>query len=433
MKEDFLHFVWLYRCFEHQDLRTSKGERLHILDVGKANTNAGSDFQQVKVQIDDFLWQGDAEIHIRASDWKKHQHQQNARYNQVVLHIVWEEDEPILRPDGTPVPTLVLKDKIQPDTFQKYQYLQTSKSEIACGRLIGEVDELHKTAMLDRALVRRLENKASALKEIWLANHKDWEETAYQLLAQNFGFKVNAYQFFRLSQLTPLKYLRKHSDQVLQIEAMLFGQAGFLEKNFTESYPQILQQEYTFLKAKYRLEGLKASEWNFLRLRPANFPTLRIAQFAQVLAKNMSLFSIFIYTENPKILQKKLQVGVSEYWQSHYIFEKAVQKTASTLGKNSLENILINTICPLLVFYAKENGKQEFMDKAIAFLEQIPAEKNSVTEKWQAMGLFAQNAADSQALVEQLKSYCLPKKCLNCSVGASILKPKPPSFASSKN
>ncbi|GAB4126792.1 MAG: DUF2851 family protein [Raineya sp.] len=422
MKESLLHFVWQYQYFEQQDLRTSTGEKLHIFEVGKANTNAGADFEQVKIQIGDITWQGDAEIHIKASDWRKHQHQYNARYNQVILHIVWEEDEPILRPDGTPIATLVLKDKIKSNIFDKYQYLQASKSEIACEKLIGEVDSLHKTAMLDKALVRRLEQKSSALKELWLGNQKDWEESTYQILAQNFGFKVNSSQFLRLSRLTPLKYLRKHSDQILQIEALLFGQAGFLEQTFAESYPQTLQKEYAFLKAKYSLERMNANQWNFLRLRPANFPTLRIAQFAQMLAQNINLFSFFLYAEKPKTLERMLQVSVSEYWKKHYIFEKEVEKTASTLGKSSLGNILINTICPLLVLYGKENSKQEFIDKAIFFLEQSPAEKNTITEKWRAIGLSPKNAADSQALIEQYNFYCSSKNCLECSVGTKILK-----------
>lgn len=422
MKEDFLHFVWQYQYFEHQDLRISTGEKLQIIDVGKANTNAGADFEQVKIQIGDTLWQGDAEIHIHSSDWKKHQHQYNARYNQVVLHIVWQEDERTYRPDGTPMPTLVLENKVKSDIFHKYKYLQVNKAEIACEKLIGEASSLYKTMMLDKALVQRLEQKALVLKEVWLATEKNWEETTYQLLAKNFGFKVNSSQFLRLSQLTPLKYLLKHADQILQIEALLFGQAGFLEQTFTEPYPQNLQREYTFLKAKYNLQGMRASEWNFLRLRPANFPTIRIAQFAQMLVKNINLFSVFLYAEKYKTLEKILQVGVSEYWQKHYSFGKEVQKAASKLGKNSVANIVINTICPLLVLYAQENKKQELIDKAIGFLEQIPAEKNNITEKWEKIGLRVTNAADSQALIEQFSYYCTSKKCLNCSVGISILR-----------
>jgi len=422
MKEDFLHFVWQHQYFEHHDLRTSAGEPLQILDVGKANPNAGADFEQVKIQIGDTIWQGDAEMHIKASDWNKHQHQQNHRYNQVILHIVWQEDEKIFRPDGSALPTLVLEDKIKSNIFHKYQYLQASKSEIACEKLIDEVENLHKIAMLDKALARRLEEKAFVVKEIWLANQKDWEETTYQLLAKNFGFKINSSQFLLLSQLTPLKYLLKHSDQLLQIEALLFGQAGFLEQTFTEIYPQTLQKEYAFLKAKYDLQAMKADEWNFLRLRPANFPTLRIAQFAQIIRQNANLFSVFLYAEKFKTLQTLFQVGVSEYWQNHYHFGKETSKTAYKLGKNSIENIIINTICPLLVLYAKENNRQDLIDKAISFLEQIPAEKNHITEKWKNIGFSVATAADSQALIEQFKYFCSEKKCLNCNVGVNILR-----------
>jgi uncharacterized protein YciU (UPF0263 family) len=422
MQESFLHFLWQYQYFEPHRLKTTENETVEILNRGIYNTNAGADFEHAHVKIDQIEWQGDVEIHIKASDWQKHQHQNNERYNRVVLHVVWENDIPIKRADGSLIPTLELKNYVKSNIFHQYKYLSENQKDIPCEALIFEVEPLYWFMMMDKALIQRLEKKADLARNIWLSCEKDWEETTYRLLAQNFGFKINSHAFLRLAEQTPLKYILKHRDNLTQIEALLFGQAGFLEGDTQDTYFETLQKEYKFLKVKYQLDSIEKSEWNFLRLRPANFPTIRLAQFAQLLHKNANLFSVLLYAEQFKTLKRILDADVSEYWQSHYQFGNITQEKApSKLGKGSIENIVINTIVPLMVLYSQESKRQDLMDKAIDFLEKIPAEINHIIEKWQKLGANIKNSADSQALIEQYNTSCSHKKCLECTIGVNIL------------
>jgi hypothetical protein len=422
MQEAFLHFLWQYQYFEHKNLQTTQKEFLEVLSVGVLNRHAGADFGNASVRIGETTWTGDIELHLKSSDWLKHQHQNNDKYNKVILHVVWENDLPIQRPDGSWIPTLELKNYVKNNLLYQYRYLMESKKDIPCEALFSEVPSLHVQMMMDKALVSRLEKKAGNFQSILLNTQKDWEETTYRILAQNFGFKVNNAVFLRLAEQTPLKVILKHRDNLTQIEAILFGQAGFLEQDCPDEYFKVLQKEYQFLKAKYQLSSIQASEWNFSRLRPANFPTIRLAQFAQILHQNANLFSVMLYAEKIKTLKKIFETDVSVYWQNHYTFGKKTEKTASKLGKSSIESIVINTIVPLLVLYAQENKKQDFLDKAIDFLENLPAENNHIIEKWQSLGLQVENSASSQALIEQYNDFCTHKRCLECSVGVEILK-----------
>jgi uncharacterized protein YciU (UPF0263 family) len=422
MQESFLHFLWQYQYFEPHHLKTTENEPVEILNRGVLNTNAGADFEHAHVKIAQIEWQGDVEIHIKTSDWQKHQHQNNERYNRVVLHVVWENDIPIKRADGSLIPTLELKNYVKSNILHQYKYLSENKKDIPCEALIFEVESLYWFMMMDKALIQRLEKKADLARNMWLACEKDWEEVTYRLLAQTFGFKINNHAFLRLAEQTPLKYILKHRDNLTQIEAILFGQAGFLEENPQDVYFETLQKEYKFLKAKYQLSSIEKSEWNFLRLRPANFPTIRLAQFAQLLHKNANLFSVLLYAKQFKTLKKILEVEVSPYWQTHYQFGNIThEKAPSKLGKSSIENIVINTIVPLTVLYSKESKRQDLMDKAVSFLENIPAEQNHIIEKWQKLGTNIKTSADSQALIEQYNSCCSQKKCLECTIGVNIL------------
>ncbi|MDX1903713.1 MAG: DUF2851 family protein [Thermonemataceae bacterium] len=427
MQEQFLHFLWQYQYFEQQNLQTTQAESLEILEIGKHNSNEGADFEQTLLRIGNMEWQGDIEIHWKSSDWNKHKHHQNPRYNRVILHIVWENDvEDVFREDGTPLPTLELKKRVNPDLLEKYKYLQDSSYKIPCRKVVSHIEHLYWFLMLDKALAHRLEQKAQKVEQIWLACQKNWEETTYRLLAQAFGFKINADAFLRLAEQLPLKILLKHSTDLLQMEALIFGQAGFLEDDteVEDEYFVRLQKEYRFLKAKYELHSLKSSEWNFAKLRPANFPTLRLAQFAQIIHQHINLFSVFLYAEQYKTLEKILLVEPSDYWKTHVVFGKTSKGVFYKLGKVSFENIVINMLVPLLVLYAQKNNKQDAMDKALRFLQAIKAEENYITREWQELGIKAQHAADSQALIEQYNYFCMEKKCLSCVIGAEILKNK---------
>lgn len=431
MKEDFLHFLWLFQYFDKQALQTTQRETLQVVQVGARNLEAGADFSLSKLKINGVDWAGDIEIHLKSSDWNAHQHQHNPAYNNVILHVVWVDDAPVQRVDGTLMPTLELKDRTDPQWLYQYEKLLSNKDAIPCASQFADVGTIQKLSMLDKALAKRLEDKAFLLRALLVKNKQDWEETTYQILAKNFGFKVNSEPFLRLSQGLPLKILLKHQDNLKQLEALLLGQAGLLYRDTARNsenqevggYITSLRKEHHFLSHKYRLEPeqLAYENWKFMRLRPVNFPTIRLAQFASLIHQHQSLFSLF-FNNDYKALTKKLQVSQSAYWQKHYTLTKPTQKAVPALGKNSIENIIINTVVPLLVLYAKEKKQEAYMERATSFLENIKAENNHILRMWQNLGLKVKTAFDSQALIELYNNYCSPKKCLSCTIGLAIIR-----------
>jgi len=423
MSEDFLYFLWQFQYFDAAQLTTTTGEPLQVLAVGQRNTHAGPDFINGRLLVGAIEWAGSIEMHLRSSDWFRHAHHTDRAYESVVLHVVWENDSDIGRDDGTVVPTLALKDITSPQLLHKYHLLTGSKEVIPCENQFDAVHDLQKRMMLDRAATQRLQRKAEVVHALLSKNQQDWEETAYQLLAQNFGFKINAEPMLRLAQGLPLKVLRKHTDNLFQLEALLFGQSGLLTDS-TDEYTVALSKEYDFLAAKYGLKPtqLQAREWKFLRLRPANFPTIRLAQWAVLIQHQSSFFSLFINEKDIKILKKHLRVQQSVYWQAHYHFQKTTDVKVPSLGKTSAENIIVNTVVPLLAAYAEAKNNWGFMENAIELLEQLPAETNHLTEKWHQLGITAKTAFESQACIELYTYFCLKKGCLNCSIGTSLLK-----------
>ncbi|MCS6821741.1 MAG: DUF2851 family protein [Microscillaceae bacterium] len=423
MHEYFLHFVWQYQKFDTRDLYTTAMQKLQILEKGYANKHAGADFSLAKICLDGVEWVGNVEIHLKTSDWELHEHSKNENYNNVILHVVWEHDKEIIRQDGTPVPTLCLQDKIDKVWLARYQQFLATQTPIICQPYWDSMENLHKIMLLDKALSQRLEQKAQAVSQIWHTTNHDWEETAYQLLAQNMGFKRNAEPFLALAQRVPYKILAKHTDQVLALEALLLGTAGLLDTENTDEYTQKLQKEYHFLRHKYQLTDRKMLKqtWQWAKLRPANFPTLRIAQFAQMIAQIKNLFSFFTQADLKTILQT-LQITPSPYWHTHYQIAKKTDKVAYKVGKASAENIVVNTIVPLLACVAKEKRQQSYLNKAIEYLENLPAEQNHILEIWQSLGMKVKTAFDSQALIQQYNHMCVPKQCLACTVGNIILR-----------
>jgi Protein of unknown function (DUF2851) len=426
MNESFLHYLWQFQYFDKNDLRSAEGEPISILKVGFLNSNSGPDFSDAKVKIDGIEWAGTVEIHIKSSDWHAHHHQTDAAYENVVLHVVWENDKPVLRRDKTLIPTLELKNRVDVSLVKEYKKLINSPGAIACEKSFAHVDDLVKFSMLDKALMQRLENKANNVKEILKLNKGDWEETCYQLLAKNFGFKVNADPFYQLAKSLPFKIIQKQND-LLQVEALLFGQAGMMETKTKDSYITDIFQEYKLLAQKYSLNEsrLNPAQWRFLRLRPANFPTVRIAQFASLLYSSKNIFSRLISTYSFSFLQKLLSIDQSPYWKTHYRFGKKAKSEVPDIGESSIQNIIVNTVAPLLVAYGKYKDEQLFIDKAVELLQQLPAEQNKITRTWSGLGLNVKTAFDSQSLIELYNNFCLKRQCLNCSVGISILKPKP--------
>jgi len=422
MTESFINYLWQFQQFDKSLLRTTNQESLRILKTGILNTDAGPDFSQARVLIGEIEWVGNIEIHIRASDWNNHNHQTDASYNNVILHVVWEYDKPIVRADGSEIPTLELKPLTDGSLLHKYQMLVDNKNVIPCAAQFGGVSDLSKIATLDKALTKRLIQKSKIIENLLAENNGDWEETTYQLLARNFGFKLNSEAFLRLAQNIPLKVLQKHRDNITQIEAILFGQSGLLTE--ADDYSKKLAQEYDFFAAKFSLKAtrLEAHEWKLLRTRPANFPTIRIAQLAKLITLQKSFFSLFTQTESIDDLRKALQVRQSEYWQEHYHFGKQLGKKSNGLGKDSVDNLLINTVIPLLACYAQKTDNLAYMDRALAFLESFPAESNHIVDMWKNMGLTIKTAFDAQASIELYNNFCTQKKCLQCNVGIELLR-----------
>ena len=423
MTEAFIHYLWQFQQFNKSLLKTVTDEALTIFRTGMLNTDAGPDFSNARLQIGEIEWIGNVEIHIRASDWQKHRHQHDRAYNNVILHVVWENDEIILRQDGSPIPTLALKQITDINLLSKYQELITANAPlIPCETHFKRVSDLSKIAVLDKALMKRLIQKSTFVEELLEQNKGDWEETTYQLLVRNFGFKLNSEPFLRLARVVPLKVLQKHKDNLFQIEAMLFGQAGLLIGD--DEYSNKLLQEYKFFMSKFSWEdkNLHLHEWKLLRTRPANFPTIRIAQLARLITQQKSFFSLFTQTDSIESLRKALLIEQSPYWQEHYEFGKKAAKRLRGLGMDSVNILLINTVIPLLACYAQKIDNQVFMDRAISFLEAFPAENNYITEIWREVGLEIKTAFDSQASIELYNHYCTQKKCLQCNIGVEILK-----------
>lgn len=427
MHESFLHYIWQFQYFNKENLLSIEGEEVSIQHPGQVNTHAGPDFSQAKIKIGAIDWVGTVEIHTQASMWNQHRHGRDSAYDNVVLHVVWQNDQQVFRSDGTALPTLELKGRVDEKLVHQYRKLVDSGFPIPCTHSFSHVADVVKLSMLDRAVIHRLERKAAEVESLLQHNQGDWEETAYQVIARNFGFKVNSEPFLQLARHLPYKIIRKHLSFPLQVEALLFGQAGMLEKEaIKDSYYLDLKREYKFLAAKYALEPvrLKVSQWRFLRLRPANFPTLRIAQLASLLLAQPHLFSLIKDTREVVALKELFAVGQGAYWKDHYRFGMKAKNFVSEVGESSRENILINSVAPLLVAYGRQYDDTTFTDRAMELLQSLPAEKNKILSAWSALGWNVRNAFDTQGLIELYNSFCTPRQCLQCGIGVSILKPQ---------
>ena len=424
--EELLYFIWQFQYAATEALTTTDGEAVEVLHPGFRNYNAGPDFLNARLLIGGVEWVGTVEAHVKTSDWLAHRHQGDRAYDNVILHIVWHHDSPVPRPDGTALPTLALAPFTSGTLLTKYQDLTQGTDSIPCAGQFRMVKPLRQTAMLDTALLQRLERKADAVKAVYEASGQDWEETAYRLLATYLGSKVNAGPMEQLARTLSLRTLQKHRNNLTQLEALLFGTAGLLpEPDETDTeYLTTLRREYQFLAAKYRLadKQLPAHIWKWGKLRPAGFPTMRLAQLARLIQEHGSLFSVLIGTDDAPVLLKALHITPSAYWQTHYRFGKVANKVSSTLGEATAEGLLVNTAAPLLAAYAKHKDVPDLVDRAVSLLEQLPAEDNRITRLWDEIGLNVRNAFDSQASIELYNEFCTQKRCLSCQIGIALVR-----------
>lgn len=422
MKEDLLHYVWRFQRFDLHNLQTTEGESIQVQQTGEHNHNAGPDFLNARIKIGSTIWAGNVEMHLNSSDWIKHQHQTDKAYENVILHVVLEEDEIIHRQNGSRIPCLLLKKRIPTKLSKIYQKLLHNEFWIPCQHHFYEVGDMTKVLWLDRLLVERLESKIIVIENLLKENTNNWETTFYQVLARNFGVKVNAEPFERLAKSLPLPILGKHKSNLFQIEALLFGQSGLLQDDFEDDYPKRLQKEFNFLQKKYQLTPLQKSNWRFLRMRPANFPTIRIAQFAQLVFQSVHLFSKVLAVKNVKEIENMFELKLSNYWQTHYVFDKLSVKRNKSLGKNAIHLFVINTIAPFLFLYGRSRDNDDYKDIAFRLLEELKPENNSIITKWKELGMEPDSAYQTQALLQLKNVYCDRKRCLECGIGNSILK-----------
>jgi len=422
MTEEFLHHIWKFRLFDQLELKTTTGEKIEIQKPGEHNFDAGPDFFNGKIKVGETLWAGNVEVHVNSSDWNRHSHQKDKAYDNIILHVVNNVDIVLHRSSGEKIPTLEIKNRIHKKLYQNYLDFKSSNDWIPCANQIATVPEIILNSTKDKLLLERLQRKSIAIVNSLALNNNNWEETFYQNLARNFGFKTNAEPFELLAKSVPSIILGKHKNSLLQIEALLFGQAGMLFEHFEGKYPQQLQNEYAFLKQKFKLQPIEKHLWKYLRLRPINFPSIRIAQFANLIFNSSHLFSKVLELENASNLKKMMDVSVSEYWHSHFMLDRKSNNKPKHLGDESINNIIINTIVPFLFVYGKQKDDERYVNKALLFLEETLGENNSIIRKWEELGVPVKTAHSTQALLQLKNEYCNNKKCLSCSIGNYVLK-----------
>lgn len=422
MTESFLHYIWQHRLFDTQKLVSDDGSNIEILKSGIYNTGAGPDFFNAQLRLDGIVWAGNVEIHINSSDWQKHNHQCDPAYDSCILHVVNKCDTTTFRMNGSVIPTLEIGTRFPPHLWNNYLKLIGTQDWIACQPRLGEVDKNLWKQTIDLMIAERMERRCSQIYIALQGNKGDWQETFYQHLARNFGFQINAVPFEMLARSLPGSIVFKEHMKLFSIESLLFGQAGMLENNFSDTYAGQLQSEYYFLSRKYKLTGIPFSAWKFLRLRPVNFPTIRIAQFAALLHKSPVLFNEVIQSKFFNSIFELFNVTASEYWDSHYQFDHPSVHKIKRLGGLSVNNILINTCIPFIYAWGKYTGDVATMNHAMDLLAQLPAEDNNLIARWRQSGVIVENAVDTQALLQLKILHCSEKKCLTCLIGNKLIK-----------
>lgn len=428
MTERLLQYIWQFQYFNRNELATTMGETVQVIHPGQFNRDQGPDFSNGKVIIGKTTWAGNIELHFKTSDWNKHKHSGDRNYDNVILHVVWEDDAgrnsvPANDQNGAPkfIPIIELKSRVAKILLQKYEELMQSTAFIPCEKTIASVRDIIWRSWKERLLAERLLRKSGIAETFLQQNNYHWEETFWWLLARNFGMKVNADAFEAVARSIPLNILAKHKNQIHQLEALLMGQAGLLVSKFEEDYPVLLQKEYKFLQSKYNLQPIKIPLYS-LRMRPSNFPAVRLAELAMLVHESSHLFSKVKEVASAAEIKRFFEVTANDYWHYHYQFDEASSFKRKKTGETMIDNIIINTVAPVLFAYGNYHHENKYKDKAIQCLEELPAEKNLITNGFRELNIENKNARDSQALIELRNEYCNKKRCLECAIGNAILK-----------
>lgn len=417
MTERLLQYIWQFGHFSQTSLFTQEGETVQIISRGQINTNEGPDFLDARIRIGETVLAGSVELHIKTSDWHRHQHEGDKNYKNVILHVVHTHDTEL----NNGIPTLELQPHIANVLIDRYGGLMQNTGFVACESEIASVKELTWLAWKERLAAERLTEKAKAILDNLEANKNNWEESFWWLLARSFGAKVNASAFEAVARSIPVLIIAKHKNSIHQLEALLLGQANLLNGEFTDDYPQMLQREYKYLQHLHKLTPIKEGVY-FLRMRPSNFPSLRLAQLAMLLHKASHLFSKILEAEELEEVQDLFKSMPNDFWYYHYRLEEASEYKPKPIGATMLDLILINTVIPTLFAYGLFHKKEPLKEKALRWLQEIKAESNTIVKGYDSLSIKATSAFDSQALLHLKKSYCTQKRCLDCAIGNTILK-----------
>ena len=428
--EQLLHYCWKHRLFPLRQLTTTDNQALEVIDVGLHNANSGPDFLNAKVKIGNTVWVGNVEIHVKSSDWYVHRHEQDAAYNNVILHVAGEIDAEVKTENGRIVPQLQLS--VPASVAQHYEQLQTIDTYPPCYEIIPNLSTLTIHAWMSVLQTERLEQKTHDIERRLQQCNGDWEAALFMTLARNYGFGINGETFEQWAKSIPLHAVDHHRDDLFQIEAFFMGQAGLLERHLIpqkyhntmdeEGYFERLRTEYLYLQRKFSLQPIDGKMWRFLRLRPQNFPYIRIAQLANLYHSRRFGLRNLVESETLDDLKVAMKSAVSPYWETHYVFGSVSKKSEKQLSEASLNVLLINTAIPFLFAYGRHESSEQLCERAINYLEQLKPERNHIVNMWQQCGLDVQNAGDTQALIQLKTQYCDRKECLRCRIGYEYLK-----------
>lgn len=421
MKEDFLHYIWLYKKLDFTNLKTTNGETITILNFGQYIQQAGPDFFNAQLIINNQKWAGNIEIHVKSSDWYVHKHENDSNYDNVILHVVWEHDTEVYRKDNSVIPVLEIKNYVSKSEFDKYKKLCQSKSWIYCENEISDCDKLVFSNWKERLFFERIERKIVPIENLLLENKHDWESTFFITLAKNFGLNVNGISFFEMAKSIPFTIIKKELFDVENVEALFFGSLHMLEDEKQDNYYKNLQRRWDFLKQKHQLSCNHINPIQFFKLRPDNFPTIQLAQLATLYHLKEALFLDVIKAKSLQEIYSIFNNATSNYWKSHYNFEKESKNKTKSLSVSFIDLLIINTVVPIKFYYAKVNGKDN-SEELIHLMSQIRPEKNIIIDKFNFFKVESKSAFDTQSLLQLKNEYCSHQRCLQCAVGLGLLK-----------
>ncbi len=421
MQEKLLQFIWQFQYFNKTSLTTVEGNELHIHHPGTLNSDQGPDFSGARITIDDKEWAGSVEVHVKSSLWVQHHHSSDNNYRKVILHVVWQHDQAIENLINSKIPTLEIQPLVSTILLNKYNRLLNTCAFVPCEKFLPALSEIEWTAWKERLAVERLQKKVNAVLQNLETANGHWEQVFWWQLAASFGGKVNASLFEEVARSIPLPVLARHKNQIHQVEALLFGQAGLLSVSFTNDYPLLLQREYNFLSKKYSLIPVTIPA-QFLRMRPAAFPTIRMAQLAKLVNQASHLFSKIIKTEKVEEVIQMFNVTANDYWHYHYHFNDTNNFLPKQTGKAFINLVVINSIIPVMYAYGVYKNDMVLKTRAVDWLNNLPPEQNNITRAWKFLGVSNKSALDSQSLLQLKNGYCNLIKCLHCAVGSKILR-----------